>query len=146
MSNDNCRFIRPRAGTGVPRLSRRLDVRISSASTVDGFRTRSWKDRGMSLIRILSKSVPRRREWFRANSTCLGRQIAVRIFGKLLAKDQDAVERRQSAVRATLLARNSDLYFEVSESSVALFFQRAARACSISWFLRSTSTLRSASC
>ena len=44
-----------------------------------------------------------------------------------------------------MLARNSDLYFDVSASSAALS-STARRACSISWFLRSTSTLRSASC
>ena len=44
-----------------------------------------------------------------------------------------------------MLARNSDLYFEVSASSVA-FSSTARRACSISWFFASTSTLRSASC
>src|SRR5215211_7322016 len=52
-----------------------------------------------------------------------------------------------SGVRSScdMLARNSDLYFEVSASSVA-FSSTARRARSISWFLRSTSTLRSASC
>ena len=52
-----------------------------------------------------------------------------------------------SGVRSScdMLARNSDLYLEVSASSVA-FSSSARRACSISWFLRSTSTLRSASC
>ena len=52
-----------------------------------------------------------------------------------------------SGVRSScdMLARNSDLYFDVSASSVA-FSSSARRACSISWFLRSTSTLRSASC
>ena len=44
-----------------------------------------------------------------------------------------------------MLARNSDLYFEVSASSLA-FSSSARRACSISWFLRSTSTFCSASC
>ncbi len=44
-----------------------------------------------------------------------------------------------------MLARNSDLYFDVRASSLA-FSSNARRACSISWFLRSTSTLRSASC
>jgi hypothetical protein len=44
-----------------------------------------------------------------------------------------------------ILARNSDLYFEVSASSVA-FSSSSRRACSISWFLRSTSVLRSAIC
>ena len=47
-----------------------------------------------------------------------------------------------SGVRSScdMLARNSDLYFEVSASSAA-FSSSARRACSISWFLRSTSTL-----
>ena len=42
-----------------------------------------------------------------------------------------------SGVRSScdMLARNSDLYFEVSASSVA-FSSTARRACSISWFLR----------
>ena len=44
-----------------------------------------------------------------------------------------------------MLARNSDLYLEVSASSLA-FSSKARRACSISWFLRSTSTFCSASC
>ena len=39
----------------------------------------------------------------------------------------------------------SDPHLDVSASSVA-FSSSARRACSISWFLRSTSTLRSASC
>ena len=52
-----------------------------------------------------------------------------------------------SGVRSScdMLARNSDLYFEVSASSSA-FSSSARRACSISWFLRSTSTFCSASC
>ena len=52
-----------------------------------------------------------------------------------------------SGVRSSwlMLARNSDLYLEVNDSSVA-FSSSARRACSISWFLASTSTLRSASC
>ena len=52
-----------------------------------------------------------------------------------------------SGVRSScdMLARNSDLYFEVRASSLA-FSSRARRACSISWFLRSTSTFCSASC
>ena len=52
-----------------------------------------------------------------------------------------------SGVRSScdMLARNSDLYFEVSASSAALS-SSARRACSISWFLRSTSTFCSASC
>ena len=37
-----------------------------------------------------------------------------------------------------MLARNSDLYFEVSASCLA-FSSSACRACSTSWFLRSTS-------
>ena len=44
-----------------------------------------------------------------------------------------------------MLARNSDLYFDVSASSAA-FSSSARRACSTSLFLRSTSTFCSASC
>ena len=83
----------------------------------------------MSLIRF-SRSVPA--PWMvRANSTCLRRQVAVGVFGQLLAEDQDEF----SGVRSScdMLARNSDLYFEVSASSVA-FSSSARRACSISWF------------
>ena len=52
-----------------------------------------------------------------------------------------------SGVRSScdMLARNSDLYFEVSASSAA-FSSRARRASSISLFLRSTSAFCSASC
>ena len=51
-----------------------------------------------------------------------------------------------SGVRSScdMLARNSDLYFDVSASSAACS-SSAPRACSISWFLRSTSTFCSAS-
>ena len=51
-----------------------------------------------------------------------------------------------SGVRSScdMLARNSDLYFDVSASSSA-FSSSARRACSISWFLRSTSAFCSAS-
>ena len=44
-----------------------------------------------------------------------------------------------------MFARNSDLYLEVSASSLA-FSSNARRACSISWFFRSTSAFCSASC
>ena len=52
-----------------------------------------------------------------------------------------------SGVRSScdMLARNSDLYFDVSASSAA-FSSSARRACSTSLFLRSTSTFCSASC
>ena len=44
-----------------------------------------------------------------------------------------------------MFARNSDLYLDVSASSAA-FSSSARRACSTSWFLRSTSAFCSASC
>ena len=52
-----------------------------------------------------------------------------------------------SGVRSScdMLARNSDLYLEVSASSSALS-SSARRACSICWFFRSTSAFWSASC
>ena len=51
----------------------------------------------MSLIRF-SRSVPA--PWIvRANSTCLARQVAVRVVAELLAEDQDAVQRRAQLVR-----------------------------------------------
>ena len=50
----------------------------------------------MSLIRF-SRSVPA--PWMvRANSTCLGAQVAIGIVGQLLAQDQDRVERRAQLV------------------------------------------------
>ena len=68
-------------------LSRRAAKVISSASTVtvpDSIFDRSR----MSLIRV-SRSVPA--EWMvRANSTCFGDEVAVGVFGELLAEDQDA--------------------------------------------------------
>src|SRR4051794_39003461 len=79
----------------------------------------------------------------RANSTCL----AVRLPSGLSVSCWPRIRMLLSGVRSScdMLARNSDLYFEVSASSVA-FSSSARRACSISWFLRSTSTFRSASC
>ena len=130
----------PRGGTAAPTASSRLVKKISSASTVtvpDSIFDRSR----MSLIRF-SRSVPA--PWMvRANSTCL----AVRLPSGLSVSCWPRIRMLLSGVRSScdMLARNSDLYFEVSASSVA-FSSSARRACSISWFLRSTSTLRSASC
>ena len=112
----------------------------SSASTVtvpDSIFDRSR----MSVIR-LSRSVPA--PWIvRANSTCL----PVRLPSGLSESCWPRIRMLLSGVRSScdMLARNSDLYFEVSASSAA-FSSSARRACSISWFLRSTSTFCSASC
>ena len=139
MLNDNWRFSAS-CRNGRPTVSSRLEVRISSASTVtvpDSILDRSR----MSLIR-LSRSVPA--PWMvRANSTC----FADRLPSGFSVSCWPRIKMLLSGVRSScdMLARNSDLYFEVSESSVA-FSSSARRACSISWFLRSTSTLRSASC
>ena len=139
MLNESWRFSAS-CRNGRPTVSSRLDVRISSASTVtvpDSIFDRSR----MSLIR-LSRSVPA--PWMvRANSTCL----ADRLPSGFSVSCWPRIRMLLSGVRSScdMLARNSDLYFEVSESSVA-FSSSARRACSISWFFLSTSTLRSASC
>ena len=110
--------------------SSRLAKKISSASTVtvpDSIFERSR----MSLMR-LSRSVPA--PWMvRANSTCL----PVRLPSGLSASCWPRIRMLFSGVRSScdMLARNSDLYFEVSASSAA-FSSSARRACSISWFLR----------
>ncbi len=138
-SNDSC-LLSASWRNGRPTASSRLEKKISSASTVtvpDSIFDRSR----MSLIR-LSRSVPA--PWMvRANSTCL----PVRLPSGLSASCWPRIRMLLSGVRSScdMLARNSDLYFEVSASSAA-FSSSARRACSISWFLRSTSTLRSASC
>ena len=76
----------------------------------------------MSLIR-LSRSVPA--PWMvRANSTCLAGQIAVRIFGQLLAEDQDAVERRAQLVRH--VGQEFGLVLRGQRQFGRLFLQRAA--------------------
>ena len=139
MSNDSCR-VSASWRNGRATISSRLEKKISSASTVtvpDSIFDRSR----ISLIR-LSRSVPA--PWMvLANSTCFG----VKLPSGLSVSCWPRIRIELSGVRSScdMLARNSDLYFEVSASSVA-FSSSARRACSISWFLRSTSTLRSASC
>ncbi len=121
-------------------LSSRPVNTISSASTdtvPDSILERSR----MSEIRF-SRSVPA--PWMvRANSTCL----SDRLPSGLSCNCWPRIRIELSGVRSSwlMLARNSDLYLEVRASSVALS-SRARRACSISWFLASTSTFRSASC
>ena len=121
-------------------VSCRLGSKISSAST-DTVPDSIFDRSRMSLIR-LSRSVPA--PWMvRANSTWRG----VRLPSGLSPSCWPRIRIEFSGVRSScdMLARNSDLYFEVSASSAA-FSSSARRACSISWFLRSTSTLCSASC
>src|ERR1700757_1414703 len=138
-SNDSWRVSAPWRN-GPATMSTRFEKNTSSASTVtvpDSILDRSR----MSLMR-LRRSVPA--PWMvRANSTCL----LVRLPSGFSASCWPSTRMLLSGVRNScdMFARNSDLYFEVSESSVA-FSSSARRACSISWFLRSTSTLRSASC
>jgi len=55
----------------------------------------------------------------RQKSTLFEGQVLVRIIRQLLPQNQDAVERR-GAIRATCWPRNSDLYFDVRASSLAL--------------------------
>ena len=88
----------------------------------------------MSLISI-SRSLPD--EWIvLANSVCLG----VRFPSGFFESWSERISRLLSGVRSScdMFARNSDLYFEVSASCLA-FSSRACRACSTSWFFRSTS-------
>ncbi len=87
----------------------------------------------MSLIRP-SRSEPA--EWMvRANSTC----FSLRLPCGLSASSFDRISSELSGVRSSwlMLARNSDLYFEVSASCSA-FSSSARWACSTSRFLAST--------
>ena len=87
----------------------------------------------MSLIR-LSRSEPA--EWIvRANSVC----FSLRLPCGLSASSLDRISSELSGVRSSwlMLARNSDLYFEVSASCSA-FSSTARRAMSISKFFAST--------
>ena len=101
--------------------SSRVAKQISSASTVtvpDSIFDRSR----MSLIRF-SRSVPA--PWIvRANSTCFG----VRLPSGFSPSCWPRIRMLLSGVRSScdMLARNSDLYFEVSASSVGLLLERAA--------------------
>ena len=60
----------------------------------------------------------------RANSTCLARQVAVRIVGELLAEDQDAVERRAQLVRH--VGQELRLVLRGQRQLGRLFLERAA--------------------
>ncbi len=112
--------------------SRRLANDISPMSSVtvpDSIFDRSR----MSLIRP-SRSEPA--SWmFLANSTC----FSVRLPCALPASSLDRISRLFSGVRSSwlMLARNSDLYLDVSASCSA-FSSRARLACSTSRFLAST--------
>ena len=113
---------------------------ISSASTVTV--PDSIFDRSRMSLMSVSRSVPA--EWmFRANSTCFDARLPVGFSASCWPR----IRIEFSGVRSScdMLARNSDLYFEVSASSAA-FSSSARRACSTSLFLRSTSTFCSASC
>jgi hypothetical protein len=132
-SNDSCGGSRPRAERpldGVAAGWRRDLLGVDRHGA--GLDLRQVEDVADQVQQVGAGAVDGAREL-----DLLGRQVAVRVFGELLAEDQDLL----SGVRSScdMLARNSDLYFEVSASSVA-FSSSARRACSISWFLRSTST------
>src|SRR2546422_7924474 len=79
----------------------------------------------------------------RRNRTCLG----LRLPSGFSLSCWPRTRMLLSGVRSScdMLARNSDLYLEVSASSAA-FSSSARRACSTSLFLRSTSSFCSASC
>jgi hypothetical protein len=61
----------------------------------------------------------------RANSTCLGVKLLVRIVAELLAKNQNAVERRAQLVRH--VGQELGLVFGGERQFLGLFFERAAR-------------------
>ena len=61
----------------------------------------------------------------RANSTCLPRQIAVRVLGQLLAEDEDRVERRAQLVAH--VGQELGLVLRGQRELGRLFLQRAAR-------------------
>ena len=120
-------------------VSRRPAKEISSTSTVtvpDSIFERSR----MSLMR-LSRSEPEEL-MLRENSTCLVERLPAAFSASCWLR----MRMELSGVRSScdMLARNSDLYFEVSASSAA-FSSSARRACSTSVFLRSTSAFCSAS-
>ena len=104
---------------------------MSSTTVPDSIFDRSR----MSLISV-SRSLPD--EWIvLAYSVCL----AVRLPSGFFESWSERISRLLSGVRSScdMLARNSDLYFDVRASCLA-FSSSAWRACSTSWFLRSTST------
>ena len=125
---DSAKWRKPRS-TERCRSSTRSSL-ASTATVPDSILDRSR----MSLISI-SRSLPD--EWIvLENSTCL----ADRLPSGFLHSWSDRISRLLSGVRSScdMLARNSDLYLDVSASCSA-FSSSAWRACSTSWFLRSTS-------
>ena len=102
-------------------VSRRPAKEISSTSTVtvpDSIFERSR----MSLIRF-SRSEPDEL-MLRANSTCLGDEVAAGVFGQLLAQDQDRIERRAQLVRH--VGEELGLVLRGERQLGGLFFQGAA--------------------
>ncbi len=128
MCLDSAKCLKPRS-TERCRSSSRSSL-TSTATVPDSIFERSR----MSLMSI-SRSLPE--EWMvLENSTCL----ALRLPSVFLQSWSERISRLLSGVRSScdMLARNSDLYFEVSASCSA-FSSSAWRACSTSRFLRSTS-------
>ena len=120
-SNDNWRVSASwRNGRAI--ASTRLVINTSSASTVTV--PDSIFDRSRISLMRLSRSVPA--PWIvRANSTCLAGQVAVRVLGKLLAEDQDAVQRRAQLVRH--VGEEFGLVFRGQRQLARLLFERAPR-------------------
>jgi len=121
MLNDNWR-LSASWRNGRPTVSSRLDVRISSASTVtvpDSILERSR----MSLIR-LSRSVPA--PWMvRANSTCLPLRLPSGFSVNCWPRDQDAVERRAQLMRTCWPGTRTCISSQ--RKLGGLFFERAPR-------------------
>ena len=111
-----------------------LEVRIGiSPTSIDTVPDSIFDRSRMSLMR-LSRSEPAELI-VRANSTC----FSLRLPCGLSTSSLDRISSELSGVRSSwlMLARNSDLYFEVSASCSA-FSSTARRAISISIFLAST--------
>ena len=101
------------------RQVRQKDLLGSTVTVPDSIFDRSR----MSLIR-LSRSVPA--PWMvRANSTCLRREVALRVVAELLAEDQNAVERRAQLVRH--VREELGLVLRGQGQLGGLLFQRAPR-------------------
>ena len=120
---------RPRAGRCARRSCCRSETRSSPTSTTTV--PDSILDRSRMSLMSMSRSLPD--EWIvLANSVCLGDRLPSGFSDSW----SERMSRLLSGVRSScdMLARNSDLYFEVSASCLA-FSSSAWRACSTSVFL-----------
>ncbi len=136
----NCRFRDSATWRKLRSTYSVMSWKLTSPTSTDTVPDSIFERSRMSLMRV-SRSWPEL--WMvRANSICRGDRLPSGFSASWLAR----MSRLLSGVRSSwdMLARNSDLYLEVSASCSA-FSSRARRACSTSLFLRSTSWFWSAS-